>query len=175
MRDISDNLEEINGIISILQEGGTFVDILPVNFYDVYEIREEYTYVKIDEGYVIEAIELTPKLLDIERISLKLTAAINCSFYCRDEASRIESEKGINLLLKEADTYFTRSRESANKIFYDSNQRITQLEKEKEATLRYYNNVRWFILVLMVVSSFLLPINIILNVRDLFQDFYRLR
>ena len=162
--EVLQNIEEIKSIISILQKGGEFEDTIPVNFYDIYEIKEEFEFVKLEPYYAIEAIDLLPKILDLEEIYNKLYLAINCSSTCADNQSKIAAEKEVILLLKQADTYFLRSRESANKIFYESHQKILVLEEEEERLIQIYNIARLIIFGVVILTFLILSAVIIIKI-----------
>ena len=136
---ISTSVQDIKDIINVLQNGGKFNYEMAANFDDVNKISETYTYTRNDdEGIIIEVIDLTPKIIEIEALSVDLIQSVNDKFEMESEDEILAAKQQIEILLKQSDTYFQRSHESAVKIFYNAQQKVLQLEQEKAETVESY-------------------------------------
>ncbi|MCK4830036.1 hypothetical protein KA005_80700, partial [bacterium] len=136
---ISTHIQNIKDIINVLQNGGEFNYEMAANFDDVNKISETYTYTREDdEGVIIEVIDLTPKIIEIEALYVDLIQSVNDKFEMESEDEILAAKQQIEILLKQSDTYFQRSHESAVKIFYGAQQEVSQLEQEKAETVELY-------------------------------------
>lgn len=149
-RHISSSIADIESVLEVLRNGGHYKNIVPANFDDVDEITEDISFSQDKEGeYVVEVIELTPRILNIKHISVDLIKAVDDSFGVSSEKERLVSEKKIELLLKQSNTFLQRSREDVNRIFYDTNLRIRHLEEEQGKSLYLFTLIRYGILVIV--------------------------
>ncbi len=143
---IQNTLTDVRNVLAILQNGGVFENVLPVNFDDVNVIRERIPFfVKPDSGYNVEVINLTPKIVDIEQIAGRLTDAVQESINNRwaKDPSALSGE--INLLEKQAQTFLLRSRESADKIFYETQREIDRLVQRRNSVEQFFFLLRFSI------------------------------
>jgi PAS domain-containing protein len=146
-RRISSSISDIESVLNVLQNGGNYKDIMPTNFDHVNEITEHISFSPDkDRKYVIEALELTPRILDIKQISIDFVRAVNDRLGASSNKDRIFSEKQISLLLKQTHTFLLRSREDANRISYETNLRIQHLEREQRKSVRLLASIRHSVL-----------------------------
>ncbi len=129
--------KEMQDTLLILQNGGELKQIIPANFGEMNEIERKITYRRPEnEGYQVAVLELSPRLFDLEEIAKKLIATVDESLGESDPNLKLDAAKRTSLLLKQADTFFLRSRESANRIYYDSNLEMQTTSAEKDKTMR---------------------------------------
>ena len=103
---VSSDILSVKQILNVLQNGGEYENILQANFGDVNEISEVHTYVRSnDEGLIVEVIDLTPKILEIEALFADLIQNVQYKFESIDESEILGYETEISLLLKQADTF----------------------------------------------------------------------
>ncbi len=120
-------------VLGVLRNGGEYENIVPANFGCVDKIKERISFrVDPNRGYVIEVIDLTPKVLDIMRISAELVRVTKDRLNASDERTKNDCRKNTSLLLKQGDELLLRSRESANKIFHESYLTVKRLGRDKE-------------------------------------------
>ena len=108
-------------------------------------------------------IDLTPKIIDIEQISSQLSLAVGKELSESDRYDRTTTNRQIMLLEKQAETFLFRSRESVNKIYYETHKEIERLEQKKEATYR------WFILIRYGIAGIIASLCIIMGMRTISQ------
>jgi len=166
---IGDSIQDIKSVLGVLQNGGTFTDMFPVNLEEVDEIKISISF-SPGKGYVIEAINLTPKILDIENIAAELIQAVDNKVNASSENELIKAKEEIAFLTKQAETLLLRSRENANRIFYVTNQEVNYLKQEKEKMANIFDLTRHsFIMIIgiIVVITFILTIS---QVRKIIQE-----
>jgi signal transduction histidine kinase len=153
-KQVSSSINIIQSALGVLQNGGTFTDILPANINDKDEIKEEYAYWKGHEtGYFIEIIDLTPKIIDIRELSEKVFGEIQERLNSHSEGKIQNNKANLQLYVKQMDTYLLRSREDATKIFYESHQEIQQLEQNKHETISHILYVRYLLILAILISG----------------------
>jgi GAF domain-containing protein len=170
-KDVTSSLQDIQAVLDVLRDGGTFEDVLPTNFEDVDEIRERISFsLDKSEGYVIEVIDLTPKMLDIEATITKLFQAVNEKFDASNESERLAAAKDISLLLKLADSFLLRSRESADKIIYDTNLEIERLEQTRADSTRLFNLIRYAIIAIVGVTGIIIFVVTVSQINSILEE-----
>ena len=131
--EISNLFDEIKNIIQVLQNGGSLRKYIPSNFDEKNEIEVILVYKKTaNESYVVEVLELLPRILDLENTANKLIATVDKNL---SETTSADTEE-VFLLLKQADTYLIRSREGANHIHYESHLEMQKISTEKDIALK---------------------------------------
>ena len=161
---------EIQEVIQILQNGGTFTQKIPVNFDNVDEIESTLTYTREEEGYVIEALELLPRILDLENITEKLISTVDERLSETDPDLRLASIEHTSFLLKQADTLLLRSRESANRIYNDSNLKKGKITEEKTQVLQRVRLISNIITLSIALTGGGLSLFFLQQINDLLKD-----
>ena len=132
-RDLSNSIKVLNSALETLQNGGVFTDRLPSNINDTDYFKEEYSYLKTDAGYAIEAIDLKPRIVDIKNLADEFFDDLIDHLEIGD--GDLENHKRLLQYSKEMDTYLIRSREGASKIFLESNRLIEQLQEDRASLM----------------------------------------
>ncbi len=148
---LASNAADITAALKVLQHGGAYEDVMPVNFGRVDEIREVVVFARLHDGYVIEAIDLTSKVLGIRRVSENLARRVGNRFRVPAGADAGRGTQEILVLLKQGEALVARSGEIANKIFYETHMEIERLERRERAAIRFFNILR-FVVVIIVVT-----------------------
>ena len=145
-------LEEIMQIVQVLREGGTFTEELSSNLVGLDELKVAVSY-ELDEeaGYFVEVLELVPRLLDVQDTSLKLSAAVERKLAATNVDEQLASDKEIELLLKQVDTFFVRSQESANRIYFESHIKMDEIAAARIESQQRVGVIS-LVVVLMVVG-----------------------
>ena len=118
---------EIKKILTILQNGGTYANILPMNFRELDEIIESIAFSPPHRSqYVMEVIDLTPKIIDIESRANDLRRAVSEKLHTHPSPRALIDQ--IAVIRKQMDATIIRSRETANKINYETSLQINSLE-----------------------------------------------
>ncbi|XPV77810.1 MAG: response regulator [Desulfovibrio sp.] len=157
-RSADHELNELKNILKVLREGGEYVATYPVNFDNVNEIYEHIVYERHSSGYVVEVINIMPKVMDIGDLLQTLTENItfNPSY---STTSPAPLDIYADLSLKQLVASLKRSREQANRIFYEAGNTIQGLEKKLEHTNK------WFFILRLGLASVLSLISLVLFIR----------
>ena len=151
-RKIASSVKDIQSVLNILCHGGDYEDIMPANFDNVNEIKEYISFSRGKEkGYIIEVIDLTPRMLDITRLVSGLVKEVKIKIEASNENVRRHAEDAIVFHLKQIYSVLLRSHESADKIFYDTNMRIQHLEQKKKRAIYFFDLMRYGSLVILSV------------------------
>jgi len=164
------SINDFEKIIKILQNGGAYADSIPVNLIKKDQIQEKIQYRKKKKAYVLEVIELSPKIADIKRLTDILIVAVDNKFRQNEIAPRKREEAKINLLMKQVDTYFIRSHESVNKIFYDTATKINEITLKKQKSNDLLLLIKYIIYFLTLLSSGIITIFIFKKIGTLIRE-----
>jgi PAS domain S-box-containing protein len=156
-RKIASSINSIQSILNILSHGGDYKDVMSANFDNVNEIVEYISFSRDKKtGYIIEVIDLRPRILDIAHLISGLVKEVNIKITASNENVRRHAEDAIALHLKKIYSVLLRSRESADKIFHDTNMKIQQLEKKKEKSINFFSLIRYGAFVILgVIGTFI--------------------
>ena len=142
------SIDTIKSVLHVLKKGGTFVDVMQANFDQFDTIVGESTFVrKSTEFFDINVINLVPKIEDIENYVNRLKKLV-WKRVLENQPDRNEEKKALNQLT----TVLNRSKEFANKIFYDSQHEIHTLEEQKRQSMRKFR----LILNLTIIAALVL-------------------
>jgi len=143
---------DINKLLNVLQNGGTFTNTFKVNLNDSDEVIKIIKYVKPkQESYTLEVINLRPKIIEIKK---KATVI----FKLKAQIGKIETDKQINLTSiqnseKLLHSLFIRSDEIARKIVMDAD---AELNKIKRSKLHFEKKAETFLTRLKIAGVFLI-------------------
>ena len=139
---IGANIENIHSILMVLQHGGSFTNSLPANFYDFDAIDEVISYRRKEDGYVIEVIDLSPKVIELSDYIADLARQKKQGIEnAGSETGRENTNELIKIRLMKVEALILRARESASKIFYDTERNKQLLVHAKEKAVRLLNSL----------------------------------
>jgi|GEM_PF-5309620 len=162
---ITTSIQDIHSALRVLREGGVYEDVMPANFGNVNEIKERIFFSRAKRlGYVIEVIDLTPKIIDIGEITAELVETSTENFKSTDAKKKAYLAKTSDLSSKHMDTVLVRSRETANKIFYDTGVEIGRLEKERKSAIQWLTLVRYGVIGVIGIAGIFICIFTIVKV-----------
>ena len=155
---INEHIHEIEKVLTILSVGGSYRHVMPANFNDIDEIAETIEYAKPqDEGIVLEVVELTPKLADLQQ-QLSDLAAISAV------PSSLEQEKHPNQVdrlafsKKAAQATLLRSQESANKMYFDANLQLSKIDEQNRKSIDKLRVTTFITTIMLGTVSFILAV-----------------
>ncbi len=144
-------------VLEIIEKGGTFTDTQPVNFYDKDEFVQDIHYVNEDKDNInVESIELNPRLNEVKNLTqqtLHLLLEV-------DNAATGSKENDFAILhnYKQMEANLYRSREIANKIYYDikiannkSQEEITKTDNRAVSTLVILNIISNSLVIILAI------------------------
>jgi len=145
----------------VLKDGGRVERTIDLNIEGVDALNEQVTYTphSDDPHNLLELIEIGPQLdkvrLKVDELAL-LLAKREQAREARDAARLLNLEDELNMFYKHLPSLFVRLNENANRLYYESNIRITSLNKELSARRELYKNLQMGLggaIVLLVMGS----------------------
>ncbi|MDY7001126.1 MAG: ATP-binding protein [Thermodesulfobacteriota bacterium] len=177
---ITTSLKDIHSVLRVLREGGVYEDVMPANFGTVDKIKERIFFSRAERSsYVIEVIDLTPKIIEIGEITAELVENSIKNFKSTDAKKKASFTKKIDLSSKYMETVLIRSRETANKIFYDTGVEIERLKKERKSAIQCFTLIRYGIIGVIGISGIficmftIVKVGHILNQREAYAESLR--
>jgi len=131
----------------VLKDGGRVERTIDLNIEGVDTLNEQITYMphSDDPHNLLELIEIGPHLdkvrLKADELAL-LLAKREQAREARNAARLLSLEDELNLFYKHVPSLFVRLNENANRLYYESNNRITSLNKELSARRILYKNLQ---------------------------------
>lgn len=134
-RTINRELDKLRHDLNLLKHGGTVRRVIQLNIEGRDEMVREmhFTPTEKDSNYVMELIEIDPLLdqLHAKKDTLADFLAQRWETIERRDLARFFAiEEEIATFLKHLPPYFQRLDENANRLFFDSNQRLQALEAQ---------------------------------------------
>ena len=158
--------------LRVLSIGGTVSEARPANFADVDQIRRTISYQHDPhESIVIEVVELVPLLAKLSAKVDRLSDMVLQKLRMNDPTVQQGLEEDIAFELKAGCALTSRATEFANRIYYETADRVANLEANLDAATSRMAIVRVFtigtsiILVTIVSGLILVQINRLLNKR----------
>jgi PAS domain S-box-containing protein len=163
-------LTKVKTVLGVLQKGGRFVDLRPTNFDNTNQISEVIEYAGPDGGYVIAAIEITPKLIEIEQEGERIFALVESKIDKGRDLNTAMAPGKVLTLLKHVQPTLLRSRESANKIYHESVAAISAQKAAKRTAARWYAGIRVFVIGGIGVMGIVLCARTLRRIGDLLEQ-----
>lgn len=134
---------QVRQSLDVIEKGGTIEFHIPLNLPEQDEMVTTVHYQPTSgERYILEIIDLRPRLADIEKkaeILSKLTAARDRITEDHSNAQWIAAANELKYFLKNTSPIFIRMNENANLLFYNSRERLASFERiaaEKQQKFR---------------------------------------
>ncbi|MCB5160695.1 response regulator [Marinomonas algarum] len=171
------SLDDLNDILKVLENGGTIRRDTRLNIESQETMRRTFTYHREvnDDKYILEVIDLKPKLLEIEKESNRLIALLAERESLRasdDIAAYSESIDKVKVYLITLPQLFVRAMENANILFYQSQKEVDILERSIEEKRENYKTIQIWLSIVIVVIVLLISFRIL---RQLQTSQYRLQ
>ena len=162
---IGTNLQDLGDALNVLEHGGTIKRETWLNIESqAMMVRQIHYQADLrSDRHVLEAIELRPKLKEIGAAADRLAGLLARRIQFDAEQNRDQLEKvetDIHRITRKFPPMFTRMTENANRLFYVSQQRLSDLEKDISSQKRYYEELKinlaaGVILVVLIVGYLL--------------------
>ncbi len=130
-KKILSSFNRIHKIIDVLQNGGYHKYSIKNNLESLDSSDVEIFYKKpINEGIVIELININPKLITIEETITEMLDEIRKAYYEKDDENKNTIFKNVDNIEKRIHTQFVRADEEINNIFYDVKMKLSEIKEE---------------------------------------------
>ncbi len=155
--EIREHVARLGNDLKVLKEGGIVTRELELNMEGRDSMVREFHYQPPSEGggYVLELIEIAPLLDQLDGKVTELRSLLAQRSALRDQGKGrglIELEQRITLALKHLPPYFLRLKENANRLFFDSSERLAELEKRLQVERDRYQSLENLLVILVIVT-----------------------
>lgn len=159
------SIEHAQEIIPVFQNGGTIIDVIPVNFYDKDEVREKIIYLKESKDKIsLDVIDLAPKFIELKKLLEKSFYLLIDDLSKENPANKVPDNFELIMVTKQSETYLLRLQESANKIFFDIKHANHKLEDQIAKSRIFITKIVLIIdiagISLVILFAFLIAIKI---------------
>ncbi len=132
---IDKHTEKLLHDMTVLKEGGTVRRETPLNLEGVDDILREVTYrpQQQKKEFVLEQIEIVPLLDQMNDKTGELQALLEQRWTHQESGNResfFRIEEKLSLFLKQLPPYFERLEENANRLFYEGDKELRELETQ---------------------------------------------
>ena len=160
LRDIDEASDVLDESLRVLEHGGVLRHRIALNVEGVDEMVREVSYRAENEieGFVIGVIEIAPQVDQLRSQAAELVQLLGQLEACapRDDACPARIEASIRARYKALPSFFYRLNENANRLFFESHTRLTELEVRLALQQRNLHRTQAGVVVLVIASVMLL-------------------
>jgi signal transduction histidine kinase/CheY-like chemotaxis protein len=167
---IDESLTKLRHDLTVLEKGGTSRRLSQLNIDGQHDMKQEATYRPDAHAtdFAMETIEIAPLLDQLASKTSQLELLLVRRWAAQEAENKVAffSVVGeIDLFMKHLPPYFERLNENANRLFFDSTQRLTRLEADLQAQSRHLLWVEVSLFLLVVVLGSLAVWVFLLNIK----------
>jgi len=155
---ISEHVAKMHHDLDVLKNGGRVRQVVYLNIEGHDQMVREVAYQPDAEahGYVMELIEIAPQLDLVMTKVQELRALLGKRALLReqnDSRGLFALEHEIAVYLKHIPPYFFRLNENANRLFFDSSDRLQELQNQLAAQRDYFKTTEMVLVALIIVLA----------------------
>ena len=156
-REAEEQIEELRDALRVLDQGGVLQRTTRLNIHSQERMERtvEYHPDERESGYVLEVIDLRPKLVQIEG-KIDTLAQLLVRHAVTTENNQGEAhlvvEAEIKGFLRSLPPQFTRMNENANRLFFESRRRLDTLEADLRERRDLYTLAELLLTIVIVVA-----------------------
>ncbi|NFV82301.1 response regulator [Magnetospirillum aberrantis] len=133
--------------LDVLEDGGVVEDVVRLNLEDREEMQRTIRYQPPADSqkFVLEIIELRPKLYDIDRRVNEINALLvrrNAQFDANNIGESRESAAQVQMALRKFSSLLVRMRENAGRLFYHASRRMENLAVEIDSRKQRFGAIQ---------------------------------
>jgi signal transduction histidine kinase len=167
---IDESLTKLRHDLTVLEKGGTSRRLSQLNIDGQHDMKQEATYRPDAHAtdFAMETIEIAPLLDQLASKTGQLELLLVRRWAAQEAENKVAffSVVGeIDLFMKHLPPYFERLNENANRLFFDSTQRLNRLEADLQAQSRHLLWVEISLFLLVVVLGSLAIWLFLLNIK----------
>ncbi|RXK13476.1 hypothetical protein CP965_06645 [Halarcobacter mediterraneus] len=150
---INENIKELKHSLNILEKGGTLKKTIKLNIVGHSDTIKTINYIKASDDISLEVIDLAPKLIQLQKMLENLNELLKKQSLYRDTLDSknfMQLNKEIKRFYKSTPSFFNRITENTNRLLYEGNIKLAQLEEEIIKQKKQYTRLE-FILILTIV------------------------
>ena len=145
-------LQTMQEALSVLQDGGTYLDTIGINLPGKDELRRPIAYHPgLGAGYVLEVLELAPKLVELDVLAGHLETLVVRQMTAPSQ-EKAELRERIAILLKATRSILLRGEENIGRILYETDENAHRLEQEIQASRRVNDRLRLWVIAASIVA-----------------------
>ncbi len=156
LKQIAQATQHIDDALAVLQRGGVLQRRLALNVYGLDEMVSEVAYQPSgsEEKVVLEVIEIAPHAEQIRERIAALDGLLQARDACTDtDLACLEGvSERLSLYFKVTPSFFFRLGENANRLLFESNQLLTDLEQRLAEQQRNLRRTQLGVVILVVFS-----------------------
>jgi signal transduction histidine kinase len=156
LKQISEATRHIDDALAVLQHGGTLQRRVALNVYGLDEMVSEVVYTPSggEEKIVLEVIEIAPHTDQIREHALELRELLTARDACAntDLACARDVGQRISVFFKGTPSFFFRLGENANRLLFESNKSLIDLEQRLAQQQRNLRLTQLGVVILVVFS-----------------------
>ncbi len=161
---IREHISKMRHDLNALKQGGSVKKVVYLNVEGHDQMVRTMHYQPDPEahGYIMELIEIEPLLDQLMNKVQTLRTLVNQRSQLRNEKNvtkLFELEQEISIYVKHIPPYFFRLKENANRLFFDSNDRLKELERQFAAQRENFKLTEMSLIILIIVLSTLAGIS----------------
>ncbi len=155
---IAQHVDKLRHDLSVLKKGGRVRQVVYLNIESHDQMVREVVYHPdpAAQGYVMELIEIEPLLDQILGKTRTLRELLGQRAQLRnnnDSQGLFKLEQEISIYLKHLPPYFFRLNENANRLFFDSSDRLQEIERQLAAQRDRFKTTEMLLVVLIIVLA----------------------
>lgn len=156
LKQISEATQHMDDALAVLQHGGTLQRRVALNAYGLDEVVSEVVYTPSggEEKIVLEVIEIAPHTDQIREHALELRELLTARDACADTDLACARDVGqrISVFFKGTPSFFFRLGENANRLLFESNKSLIDLEQRLAQQQRNLRLTQLGVVTLVVFS-----------------------
>ena len=168
-KQLQKRVDNLNELLRVLNKGGVVSRETYLNTQSQETMTRviKYTPAEHANEYILEIIDLKPKLVQIEQEGDNLLSLLKKREQLKNSDNKegyIESVRTIKTYLITLPQLFVRSMENANRLFYEGQKRLKALEIHIEQQKQYYRNLQIALSIIIIALVLLVNIYILRQV-----------
>jgi len=161
----------ITDTLFLIENGGKFLFKKELNLPDKNNLERFLTYHPIkNSAFDILRIDITPKLILIQEKSAELNTLIDRLAGEQDFKKRMSLNSEIDAHIKQVSPLFVRLLENANRVIFDQQTYLLQLQKEVDSTKQTYSTFQFILTTILFMLGMILFFFIGKNIEHITED-----
>jgi len=132
-KEILEEIEHIKHAINVIKNGGEIKNYIKLNMANINQSEDNIRYFANKNDSLYEYINLEPKLLNIEKNIDEYDHIIDLRkkvFHETNDEEKIKIKNEIEIYLKQIPNQFSRMKENANHLLYESKENLNKIEMD---------------------------------------------
>lgn len=158
-KKITHHIQVVRDILDVLEHGGQFTRLIQLNITGHLKTNKVITYQKSKDAISLEAIDIEPKLNELEKMINRLNQLVkqrDTYLENNQEEQYFNYSRQIKRFYKTTPAYFTRMSENTSRLLYEGEIELAQLESDIENEKNFYLYIEIITILVIVFLVILL-------------------